>query len=82
VDNYLGVPRISFEKKRGHEMAINNAKPVGTGQQGAGMPAGINQDTPIHTEGKHVDKMDKVANRAAKKGIEREHREDPTPFTK
>jgi hypothetical protein len=60
-----------------------NVEPTGTGQQGAGAPAGIKQDIPIHIEGgKPVDTLDRAAGRAAIRGIERQHREDPTIFTK
>jgi hypothetical protein len=61
----------------------SSAEPTGTGQEGAGTPAGANEEIPIHIEGgKPVDKLDQIANRAARKGEERQHREDPTIFTK
>jgi len=65
-------------------MAIDTkTKPIGTGQEGAGTPAGVNEENPVHIEGKQpVSKMDRLANRAARKGVERTHREDPMPFTK
>jgi len=60
-----------------------NVEPTGTGQQGAGSPAGTQKDIPIHIQGgKPVDKEEQIANRAAKKGMERQQREDPTVFTK
>jgi hypothetical protein len=57
----------------------DTATPVGTGQQGAGSPAGANKDIPLH---KPVSKVDEIADHAAKKGIEREHHDDHTVFTK
>ena len=60
----------------------NDVAPTGTGQEGAGTPAGVNVDVPIHEEGKPVDKLDEIANRAAHKGIDRLHRGDATIFTK
>jgi hypothetical protein len=60
-----------------------SAEPTGTGQEGAGTPAGVNKEVPIHIEGgKPVDKIEEIANHAAHKGLNREHREDPTIFTK
>jgi hypothetical protein len=61
-----------------------NVKPTGTGQQGAGSPAGAKTDIPAQVSGgKPVDKMDNLANKFAKKGRERQHRENNlTPFTK
>jgi hypothetical protein len=60
----------------------DNVAPTGIGQEGAGTPAGVQADIPIHEEGKPVDKLDEIANRAARKGIDREHRGDATIFTK
>ncbi len=60
----------------------NDVSPTGTGQAGAGTPAGVNADVPIHVDGKPVDKLDELANRAAHKGVDREHRDDATIFTK
>lgn len=60
-----------------------NVKPVGTGQQGAATPAGAKKDIPSHIEGQHpANKVEETANRAARKGVERQHREDPSVFTK
>jgi hypothetical protein len=60
-----------------------NVNPTGTGQEGAGRPAGAQKDIPIHVDGgKPVDNVEHSADKAAKKGIERQHREDPTVFTK
>ena len=59
-----------------------NVAPTGTGQEGAGTPAGASVDVPVHVDGKPVDKLDELANRAARKGIDREHRGDATIFTK
>ncbi len=60
-----------------------NVNPTGTGQQGAGSPAGVKKDIPIHVEGgEPVDKVEHAADKAAKKGFERQQREDPTVFTK
>jgi hypothetical protein len=60
-----------------------NVSPTGTGQQGAGAPAGTKKDIPVHVEGgKPIDKEEHLANKAAKKGMERQQREDPTVFTK
>jgi len=64
-------------------MTDTGAEPTGTGQQGAGTPSGVTQEIPIHIEGgKHIDKLDQIANRASHKGVDRQHREDPTEFTK
>jgi hypothetical protein len=60
----------------------NDVSPAGTGQAGAGSPAGVNVDVPVHVDGKPVDKLDELANRAARRGIDREHRGDATIFTK
>ncbi len=63
----------------------NDAAPIGTGQEGAGTPTGENVEIPIHIEGepKHdSDKLNKLADRAARKGSERQHRGDATIFTK
>jgi hypothetical protein len=60
----------------------NNVTPTGTGQAGAGSPAGTKVDVPVHIDGEPVDKLDEIANRAAHKGIDREHRNDATIFTK
>jgi hypothetical protein len=60
-----------------------SVEPTGTGQQGAGAPAGTTEEIPIHIEGgKPVDKVDQIADRASRKGMERQHREDPDIFTK
>jgi len=61
------------------ETSVN---PVGTGQSGAGVPAGAEKDIPVHLEGEPEKKLDHVANRAAGKGFQRQQREDPTEFTK
>ena len=65
-------------------MAIEtNVKPIGTGQQGAGTPAGVDRDIPVHIEGEApVDKLDQLADRAARKGLDRQHHDDPKIFTK
>jgi hypothetical protein len=65
-------------------MAIEtNANPVGTGQEGAGTPVGANEEIPVHVEGhKPIDKLDQLANKSARKGIDRQHRQDSTEFTK
>jgi hypothetical protein len=64
-------------------MTDTSALPTGTGQEGAGAPSGATKEIPVHLEGgKHIDKMDQIANRAALKGKDRQHREDPTEFTK
>jgi len=65
-------------------MTINpSEEPVGTGQEVAGTPAGVEKEIPVHIEGQHSEnKMDKLANRAARKGLARQQRNDPTPFTK
>jgi hypothetical protein len=60
----------------------NNVVPTGTGQEGAGTPAGPSVDVPVQVDGKPVDKLDELANRAAHKGLDREHRGDATIFTK
>lgn len=60
----------------------NDVAPTGTGEEGAGTPAGVNEDIPIHVDGKPVDKLEELANRAARKGIDRAHRGDATIFTK
>ncbi len=59
-------------------MNENDVAPAGTGQEGAGTPAGVKQDIPV----KPPDKVDQIANRAAQKGLNREHNSDPTVFTK
>jgi hypothetical protein len=71
-------------RSEGDSMSTDTkAEPVGTGQAGAGAPAGVTKDVPIHIEGgKPVDKIEEVANRAAHKGIDRQHNEDSTIFTK
>jgi hypothetical protein len=56
--------------------------PTGTGQEGAGSPAGANVEVPVNVEGKPVEKLDQLADRAARKGIDRVHRGDATIFTK
>ena len=65
-------------------MTINpSEEPVGTGQEGAGTPAGVEKEIPVDIEGQQPEnKMDRLANRAARKGIDRLQRNDPTPFTK
>ena len=65
-------------------MAINpSEEPVGTGQEGVGTPTGAEEEIPIHIEGQPpVDKMNRLANNMARKGIDRLQRNDPTPFTK
>ncbi len=65
-------------------MTINpSEEPVGTGQEGAGTPAGVEKEIPVDIEGqKPENKMDRLANRAARKGIDRLQRNDPMPFTK
>lgn len=60
----------------------NDAAPTGTGQEGAGTPAGVKVEVPIHTEVKPVDKLDQLANRASRKGFDREQKNDATIFTK
>ncbi|AXC15005.1 hypothetical protein ACPOL_5759 [Acidisarcina polymorpha] len=60
----------------------NNVDPAGTGQQGAGMPAGTQADIPVHIEGEPEHKLEHSADHAARRGLERQHREDPTEFTK
>ena len=60
----------------------NDVAPTGTGQEGAGSPAGANVDVPVHVGGKPVDKLDELANRAAHKGRDRENRGDAAIFTK
>ncbi len=61
----------------------NDVFPTGTGQESAGTPAGVTAEIPIHIEGgKPVDKLDQIANRAAHKGLDRQHHDDPTIFTK
>jgi hypothetical protein len=61
----------------------NNVAPTGTGQGGAGTPAGVNVEVPVHIEGKPpIDKLDQLANRAAHKGMDRQHNSDATIFTK
>ena len=60
----------------------NDVAPTGTGQEGAGTPSGVNVDVPVHIDGKPVDKLDQLANKAARKGLDREHRGDATEFTK
>jgi len=60
-----------------------NVDPVGTGQEGAGTPAGVNEEIPVHVEGhKPISKLDQLANKSARKGIDRQHRQDSTEFTK
>ncbi len=59
-----------------------SARPTGTGQAGAGTPAGVNKDIPIHIEGEPHEQVNEVAGHAARKGFERQQREDPTEFTK
>ncbi len=59
-----------------------NVEPVGTGQQGAVSPTVGKGDVPVHLEGQPDKTLDHAADRAARKGIERQHREDPTEFTK
>jgi hypothetical protein len=65
-------------------MAIETSvEPAGTGQEGAGLPAGATREIPIQIEGgKPIDKIEQIANRAAHRGLDRQHREDPTEFTK
>lgn len=59
-----------------------SAKPTGTGQEGAGAPAGATKEIPVHIEGgPKVSKVDQIADRAAHKGSERQQRDDPTIFT-
>ncbi len=60
----------------------NDAAPTGTGQEGARTPAGVKVEVPIHTEGKSTDKLDQLANRAARKGVKRQNKNDATIFTK
>ena len=62
----------------------NDAAPIGTGQEGAGTPVGENVEIPVHIEGEphEVSKLDQLANRAARKGSDRQHRGDATIFTK
>ncbi len=59
-----------------------NVEPVGTGVEGAGLPAGATKEIPVHLEGEPERKLDHIANRAAIKGFQRQLREDPTEFTK
>ena len=56
----------------------NDVAPTGTGQEGAGTPAGVEKEIPV----KPVDKLDQLANRAAHKGLDRQHNTDATIFTK
>jgi hypothetical protein len=64
-------------------MTNTSSEPTGTGQQGAGTPSGVTEDIPVHIEGgKHIDKLDQIANRAAHKGLDRQQHDDPTEFTK
>ena len=60
----------------------NQVSPTGTGQEGAGTPAGVTEDIPIHVDGKPVDDIEELANRAAHKGIDRQHHDDASIFTK
>jgi len=65
-------------------MAINpSEEPVGTGQEGAGTPAGVEKEIPVDIEGQQPEnKMDQLASRMARRAIDRLQRNDPTPFTK
>ena len=64
-------------------MAIEtNVGPIGTGQEGAVSPNVGKDDAPAHLEGQGESKLDRVANHAAQRGLNRQHREDPTEFTK
>lgn len=56
----------------------NDVSPTGTGQEGAGSPAGATVEVPV----KPVDKLDQIANRSAHKGLDRELNNDATIFTK
>jgi hypothetical protein len=56
----------------------NDVAPTGTGQAGAGTPAGVQKDVPV----KPTDKMNRIADRAAHKGKDRQHKGDATIFTK
>jgi hypothetical protein len=65
-------------------MAIETkVNPTGTGQQGAGTPAGVEKEIPIHIEGgAPTDPVEHLANKAARRGLERQQHDDPTIFTK
>ena len=58
----------------------SNVEPIGTGQEGAGSPAGAGVE--VNIKKVPVDKLDRLADRAARKGIDRQHRGDATIFTK
>ena len=60
----------------------NNVPSTDTEQEAAGTPPHVTVETPVHSEGKSPDKMDRLANRAARKGVDRLHRGDATIFTK
>ena len=60
--------------------AESNAEPIGTGQEGAGSPAGA--EVEVNIKKVPLDKLDRLADRAARKGIDRQHRGDATIFTK
>jgi hypothetical protein len=60
----------------------NDVAPAGTGQEGAASPAGAKENIPVHIEGEPVDKLEELANRAAHKGLDRQHSDDATIFTK
>jgi hypothetical protein len=63
-------------------MSENDIAPTGTGQEGAGTPTGATAEVPVHIDGKPADKLDELANKAARKGLDRVHRGDATEFTK
>ncbi len=65
-------------------MAIEtNENPVGTGQEGAGTPAGVNKETGVHIEGrKPISKLDQLAKKSSRRAKDRQHRQDSSEFTK
>jgi hypothetical protein len=60
----------------------SNVPSTDTEQEAAGTPPHVDAETPVHTDGKSPDKMDELAKRAARKGIDRLHRGDANIFTK
>jgi hypothetical protein len=64
-------------------MAIDdNAEPVGTGQEGAGSPL-PEEETSTPIKGSTPEqRIQEIANRQARRGFQRQTRQDPTPFTK
>ena len=59
-----------------------NVSSTDTEQEAGGTPPDVNVETPFDSEGKSPDKMNRLANRAARKGVDRLHRGDATIFTK